>query len=93
MHKCGPASGQIAGSGVKLAQSDTERPSGFPGGRVLGVERMDGRRPALLPRRGLPQFDLVPFRVDDPAELAELGVVGFLQHVASFVAQCLKQRV
>ena len=41
----------------------------------------------------LPQLHLVPFRVDHPAELAVLGIVGFLQHLTALFAQGLQQRV
>src|SRR6188768_134439 len=40
----------------------------------------------------LPELPLVAFRVHHPAELAVLGVVRLLEHVATLRAQRLKQR-
>src|SRR6266496_2849051 len=40
---------------------------------------------------GLPEFDFVAFRVDDPCELAVLGVFRLLENVATLAAQSLQE--
>ncbi|EEF23968.1 conserved hypothetical protein, partial [Ricinus communis] len=37
-------------------------------------------------------LDLVPLGIDDPAEFAVFGIIGLVEHLAAFVAQCLQQR-
>ena len=61
--------------------------------RVVPLSRSGGRTADSLPVGKLPQLDLVAFRVHHPAELAVLGVVGLLEHIASFPAHRLKQGV
>src|SRR5271166_2942487 len=71
-------------------------------GAVIRATRFDARAPAssgsvcralLLAGGRLPQFDLVPFGIDDPSKLSILGVVNLLQYVAAFFAQSFDQRV
>src|SRR5690349_10651390 len=40
-----------------------------------------------LPLGRLPKLDLVALRIHDPAELAEFGLVGLVEHLAAFAAE------
>src|SRR5215475_3365645 len=52
-----------------------------------GVERSaSGAR--SLTRRWLPQFDLVPFGIDDPGKLAVLGLIDLVEDVAALGFEC-----
>src|SRR5206468_12291690 len=44
-----------------------------------------------LPWRRLPELDLVALGIHDPSEFPVLRVVGLLEHVATFLAQCFKK--
>jgi|GEM_PF-6024665 len=48
--------------------------------------RFTGRRERSLPRRWLPELNLVAFRVHDPSKLPVLRVVCLFKHVAAFFA-------
>lgn len=53
--------------------------------RVQAADDRSERGRVSLAGRRLPQLDLVPLRVDDPAELPILGVIGLLKHLATLV--------
>src|SRR5436190_704333 len=61
------------------------------GRRGAGGDARTTVMPTSLPRRRLPELDLVPLRVHDPPELPVLRVIRLLEHVAAFLAQRLKQ--
>src|SRR5207245_9926658 len=44
-----------------------------------------------LPLWRLPEFHFVALRIHDPSEFPVLRVVGLLEHVATFLAQCFKK--
>src|SRR3954469_7120975 len=53
--------------------------------------RLRRPRPSLTWWR-LPKLDLVALRIDDPAKLAVLRIIGLLQDVAALFTKCLKER-
>src|SRR5262245_7617712 len=62
-------------------------------GRLL--QPPNGQRSAAgtqsLAWRWLPELDFVALRVDDPAELPILSVIGLVEDVAAFGAKCLEK--
>ena len=46
-----------------------------------------------MARRRFPEFDLVAFRVDDPAELAVFRLLGLVEHIAALCAQLANEGV
>src|SRR6185436_3560482 len=44
-----------------------------------------------LPRWRLPELNLVALRIHDPSEFPVLRVVGLLEHLAAFLAQCFEK--
>src|SRR5690348_8581323 len=65
------------------------RASGRASGRMLVdlTSRPRECHKTSLPLRRLPEFDFVTSGVHHPAELAVLGVVSLLQHLAAFGTQ------
>src|ERR1700722_6431111 len=55
--------------------------------------RTGARPPGSLAGRRLPQLHLVSVRIHDPAKLAILGLVNFLEYVAAFFAQSFDECV
>src|SRR3954469_9407632 len=49
--------------------------------------------PPSLPRWRLPELDFVSLRIHHPAEFAVLRVVGLVEHVATFLAQCFEKSI
>src|SRR5258708_15839375 len=60
---------------------------GGKGEEVIGWDLLK----TSLPWWRLPQFNLVVLWIHDPSEFPVLRVVGLLEHVATFLAQCFEK--
>src|SRR5256885_16241343 len=68
---------------------------GAPSTRIMAARRSFRRESdsseASLPLWRLPEFNFVALWIHDPSEFPVPRVVAFLQHVATFLAQCLEK--
>src|SRR5207253_3240191 len=74
---------------TSLLSGTRETPSTRPVSWDLWHGRRTRRSSLLLWR--LPEFNLVALWIHDPSEFPVLRVVGLLEHIASFLAQCFEK--